>query len=119
MNPIPIDDDTPPITCTATERELRERIETIERLHEHLVGVDRTEHGLVLHFPHRDDLEAEIRRFAVEEQGCCRFWGFAVDVDDDRLQLRWDGPPAVRELMDRLQAYFEGDEPIASVDGLL
>jgi DNA-binding transcriptional MerR regulator len=119
VNAIPIHDDSSPLTCTATDRELHERIETIERLHEHLVGVDRTEHGLVLHFPHREDLETEVRRFAVDEKGCCRFWGFAVDVDDDGLHLRWDGPPAVRELMDRLHAYFEGDEPVTAVDGLL
>jgi hypothetical protein len=116
---IPIYDDTSPIACTATERELRERLETIERLHAHLVGVDRTEDGLVLHLPHREDIEAEVRRFAVEEKGCCGFWGFDVDVADGLLHLRWDGPPAVRELMDRLHAWFEGDEPVTALDGLL
>jgi hypothetical protein len=116
---IPISDDSSPITCTATSDELSERLETIERLHEDLVAVDRTEHGLVLHFPLREDIEAEVRGFAVDEKRCCQFWGFEVAVAGDRLQLRWDGPPAVRELMDRLHAYFEGDQPVTAVDGLL
>ena len=116
---IPIDDGTTPIACTATDAELRERVETIERMHVELVGVDRTRHGLVLHFPHRPDLEAAVRRFAVDEKRCCHFWGFDVEVADDRLHLRWDGPPAVRPFMDRLQGYFEGDEPVSAVDGLL
>jgi hypothetical protein len=116
---IPIDDDTTPIACSATDGEVSERIETIERMHGELLGVDRTEHGLVLHFPHRRELEADVRRFAVDEKGCCPFWGFDIQVADGRLDLRWDGPPAVQELMDRLQRYFEGDEPMTTIDGLL
>jgi hypothetical protein len=119
MNTIPIHDDAAPITCTATSDEVSERLETIERLHDDLVRVDRTEHGLVLHFPHRKDLEAEVRRFAIDEKRCCQFWGFEVTVADGALQLRWDGPPAVRDFMDRLYAYLEGDEPVTAVDGLL
>jgi hypothetical protein len=115
----PIYDDTTPIACTATDDELSERIEVLERLHADLAGLDRTEHGLVLRFPRRDDVEADVRRFAVDEKRCCQFWGFEIDVSDDRVQLRWDGPPAVQEFMDRLQAYFEGDEPLTAVDGLL
>jgi hypothetical protein len=35
------------------------------------------------------------------------------------VRLRWDGPPSVAELMDRLQVHLEGDEPITAIDGLL
>lgn len=112
MTSIPIYDDTAPITCTANGDELATRIEEIEALRTRHDRVDRTEHGLLLHFPVDADLEADLRRFAVDEKGCCQFWGFAVDATGTELVLRWDGPPAVDELMTRLHAYFEGDEPL-------
>ena len=118
MKTFPIDDGTTPIACTATDDELSERVETIERMHAELLGVDRTENGLVLHFPQRPDLEADVRRFAVDEKRCCQFWGFDIEAANGQLHLRWDGPPAVQEFMDRLQGHLEGDEPITAVDGL-
>jgi hypothetical protein len=118
MKNFPIDDGTTPIACTATDDELSERVEVIERMHAALLGVDRTEHGLVLHFPQRPDLEADVRRFTVEEKRCCQFWGFDIEAANGQLHLRWDGPPAVQELMDRLQGHLEGDEPITALDGL-
>ena len=119
MKTIPIYDDTTPIACTATDAEVSERIGTIERMHADVLGVDRTEHGLVIHFPDRPDLEADVRRFTVDEKRCCQFWGFDVEVAHGQLHLRWDGPPAVQEFMDRLQRYLEGDEPVTAVGGLL
>lgn len=50
---------------------------------------------------------------------CCAFWGFAIDTDGDELTLRWDGPPTVDEFMDRLVAFFEGNEPLTAASGLL
>jgi hypothetical protein len=44
---------------------------------------------------------------------------FAVDADTDGLRLRWDGPPDAEDLIGRLLAYFEGDEPLTSISGLL
>jgi hypothetical protein len=119
MNTEPLYDDTTPISCTATGGELSDRLEAIERLRGSLVGVDRVEHGLVLRFPARDDVEAAVRRFAVEEKRCCGFWGFDVEVADGCVRLRWDGPPAVADLMDRLGVWFEGTEPLTEVEGLL
>jgi hypothetical protein len=119
MRSIPLYDATAPIACTADSDEIAERIEVIERMRAVLDRVERTEHGMLLHFPNRPEIDADVRRFAVDEKGCCRFWGFAVTVADDELTLRWDAPPALDEYVDRLLAYFEGDEPITAVSGLL
>ena len=119
MKNIPIYDNSAPIACTATDGEVAERIETIEHLRANLVSVERTDHGLLLRFAQRGDIEAAVRRFAADEKGCCQFWGFGINVADGHVQLRWDGPPAVNELMDRLQSYFEGDEPVTAIEGLL
>lgn len=35
------------------------------------------------------------------------------------LSLRWGGPPATDELLDRLAAYFRGDESITGVTDML
>ena len=118
MKLIPIYDATAPIACTAGD-ELPIRIAQIERLRAHLRRVERTEHGLLLSFPGRPEIEDDVRRFAVEEKGCCAFWGFAVAVDGDGLTLRWDGPPDTGEIIDRLHEFFEGDEPLALDSGLL
>ena len=119
MKQIPLYDETVPISCTAGEAEIADRIELIERMHGWLTRIERGEHGLLLHFPNEPGVEAEIRRFTADEKACCSFWGFAVDVTDDEVLLRWDAPPALEEYVARLQAYFEGDEPLSAVSGLL
>ena len=96
MNRIPIYDATAPITCTIGTDEIPARIEIIERMRVNLTRLDRTEHGLLLHFPDRRDIDADLRRFAVEEKRCCAFWGFALDRFDHELTLRWDAPPDAR-----------------------
>jgi hypothetical protein len=116
---IPIYDATAPISCTIGSDEIPERIELVERMRRNLDRIDRTEHGMLLHFPNRPDIENDLRRFAVDEKRCCQFWGFAVDADDAGLRLRWDGPPDAGDLIGRLLAYFEGDQPLTSISGLL
>jgi hypothetical protein len=119
MKLIPIYDDTAPITCTAASDGIPVRIEQIERLRSHHTRLERTEHGLLLHFPDQPDVRTELEQFTVEEKGCCAFWGFAIDADGDDLTLRWDGPPTVDELMGRLVAFFASDEPLTANSGLL
>ncbi len=119
MEPIPIYDATEPVACTIGGDDVAERIELIERMRDALERVERTAHGMLLHFPNRADVDADVRRFAVDEKQCCRFWGFAVVVDGDHLTLRWDGPPAADDVLDQLVAYFEGDEPLTGISGLL
>ncbi|CAN5890881.1 hypothetical protein BH23ACT10_BH23ACT10_16230 [soil metagenome] len=119
MAPLPIHDDAAPIVCTIGDDELPDRIALIERLRTTLTAVDRTDHGLVLRFPARDDIHADVQHFAADEQRCCRFWGFAIDADDTEVTLRWDGPPATADMLDQLLAYFRGDQPITALIGLL
>src|SRR4051794_20327670 len=118
MKRIPIYDEPAPIACTLTSTERPARIKLIERMRDDLHRLERSEDGLVLHFPARDDLEADLRRFAIDEKRCCEFWGFEVARGDD-LTLRWDAPPAAADLITRLEAFFEGDAPALDLAGLL
>ena len=119
---LPLYDETATVSCTLSPEELPGRLATIERLRTDLTRLERTEHGLLLHFPPSAGLEAELRQFALDEKRCCQFWGFEVLADgpsDDGLALRWDGPPTAAELVDRLEAFFEGDDPADTLAGLL
>lgn len=107
-----------PISCTIGSDEISERIDLVERMRANLSQVERTDHGLRLRFPSRADVEVDLRRFAIDEERCCRFWRFAVDTTDGVLTLRWDGPPAAGDLLDQLHAYFEGDAPLTLISGL-
>jgi hypothetical protein len=119
LNPMPIYDATAPITCTIGTDEVAGRVELLERLRTNLRWLERTEHGLVLHFEKRPEVEADVRRFAVDEKRCCRFWGFAVHAAADDLTLRWDAPPDARELLTAIAAHLEGDQPLTEIGGLL
>jgi DNA-binding transcriptional MerR regulator len=116
---IPLYDATASITCTADGSEIASRLQQIERMHTAVVRAERTEHGVLLHFPNRPDIEADVRQFTVDEKGCCSFWGFEVTVADDEIALRWDAPPTLDAFMDTLLDHLEGDEPITAASGLL
>lgn len=118
-NPIPIYDATAAIVCTAGRDELPARVEVIERLRTHLDRVERSEHGLVLHFPNRPEVADDLAQFSIDEKACCQFWGFATEATDEAITFRWDGPPAVDDLLDQLLDFFQGDEPLTALDGLL
>lgn len=95
------------------------RIAQIEALREHMTRVDRTGHGLLLHFPNTAEIEANIRRFASDEKRCCQFWGLEVDANGDALTLQWDGPPNVADFLDRLHAFLLSNEKLSAATGLL
>jgi hypothetical protein len=116
---IPLYDETKPISCTIDRGEVSTRVELIERMRLNLDRIERGEHGMILRFPNRADIEADLERFAVDEKRCCEFWGFAVEVQADELTLRWDAPPDASDLVDRFLAYFTGDEPLTDLAGLL
>jgi hypothetical protein len=119
MTRIPIYDATVPVVCTASSDEIPARLATIEHLRSKLRSFDRTRHGLVVHFPPDHATAAEVRRFTVDEQGCCRFWGFEVHESTEETTLRWDGPPSVGAFFDELVRFYDGDEPAASFSGLV
>lgn len=119
MKNIPIYDATAPISCTAASDEVSTRIEQIERMRSNLHRIERTEHGMLLHFPNRPDIEADLRKFTIDEKGCCQFWGFDITAQPDELTLRWDAPPTLDDYVTRLVTFFEGDEPLTASSGLL
>ena len=112
MTPIPLYDETAPIACTITDQEIPDRVRLAERLRDQLVRLEHTEYGMVLHFENHDDVEADIRQFAIDEKRCCQFWGFEV-VRADSLTLRWEGPPDAREIVDYLADWFQGTGSIS------
>ena len=116
---IPLYDATADIACTIDQADLPGRIALVERLRSASTAVDRTDYGLLLHFPAAPDIEADVRAFAVDEKACCSFWGFGVDVAHDEITLQWDAPPDASELIERLHEFFLGDEPLTALDGLL
>jgi hypothetical protein len=119
MERIPIYDATAPTVCTIGDDEVAERVELVDRLRARLGGIERTEHGLLLRFAPDVGVEADLRRFALDEKRCCRFWGFEVVATAEELALRWDGPPDAAALLDQLLAYFEGDTELTAISGLL
>jgi hypothetical protein len=119
MRSIPIYDADAPVTCTATRDEIRVRIEQIERLRSSLDRIERTEHGMLLRFPNRPDIEADLRKFTLDEKGCCQFWGFHIVTEPHELILRWDAPPSLDDHITSLVRFFEGDEPLTATSGLL
>jgi hypothetical protein len=119
MRAIPIYDATQPIRCSIEGSEVAGRVELLERMRRDLRSVEPTEHGMLLRFPSRPDVEGDVRRFAVDEKRCCAFWGFAVEATDDEVTLRWDAPPSADEPVDQLLAYFAGERRLSDVTGLL
>ncbi len=117
---LPVTDVSEPIVCTIGEDEVDDRVAVIERLRAAAGSVERTGTGLVLRFAAGDaGVAADVRRFVVDEQRCCRFWTFAVAEADGALVLHWDGPPAAGELLDRLDALLRSDEPVELLRGAL
>jgi hypothetical protein len=116
---IPIYDASAPIACTLSDAERPERVATLDRLRSSMTAIERTPTGLLLRFPTDADVRADVDAFAIDEKRCCQFWGFAVIDDDSGLALRWDGPPSVDEILDRLQAWFASDQPTDALSGLL
>ena len=66
MNPTPIYDASAAIACTATSEEIPTRIEQVERMRTNLDRLERTPHGLLLHFPNRPDIDADLRKFTLD-----------------------------------------------------
>jgi hypothetical protein len=116
---IPLYDASAPIACTISNAEIPERVDLIERMRTALLRIERASTGLLLHFPRDDAVRADLRTFAVDEKRCCQFWGFDVLESADGLALRWDGPPAVNDLLATLHTFFTSDAPISTLEGLL
>jgi hypothetical protein len=115
---IPIYDENAPIACTASASELETRVRQLEALRASMRSVTRTDDGLRVGFDAAQD-EAELRQFTRDEKACCNFWGFEIEYRGGAPLLRWDGPPAASDFLDRLYAWFLTDEPLTLDSGLL
>jgi hypothetical protein len=118
MELLPLYDASAPVTCTIAGAEVEGRVALLELMRTEVQRIDRSPHGLLLHFISSADLEAALCRFAAEEKTCCRFWGFAV-LTEPSLRLRWDGPPSASELLDAIEAYLRGAAPLSTIAQLL
>jgi len=116
---IAIYDETAPVACTISNAEIPERVALVERMRTAATSLDRTATGLLLHFPDRPEIRADLATFVVDEKRCCQFWGFAIVDEPGGVALRWDGPPAVDSLLDKLEKYLTTDAPISILEGLL
>lgn len=74
---------------------------------------------MLMHFRVEATLEEQLRAFAIDEKCCCQFWGFEVTAGSEEFTLRWDAPVSAQPLIDRLEAFFRGDEPAVRLEGLL
>ena len=116
---LPLYDDAAPIMCTIGDDEKADRVSVMDRMRTSMTSLERTATGLLLQFPRGESIEADVRRFALDEKRCCQFWGFAVIDGDDQLVLRWDGPPTASALLDALETVLRSDVPIERIEGLL
>lgn len=116
---LPLHDESQPIVCTIGDDEKAERIAMIERLRDASTAVERTATGLLLVLPRTDAVDADARRFVIDEKRCCQFWEFAIVDGEDELVLRWDGPPSASALLDTIERVLRSDEPVSSIEALL
>ncbi len=119
MKPIPIYDATAPVACTIDATDFPARLALLERMRASLARIERTDHGLLLHFTPSPAVEADLRTFAIDEKRCCAFWGFAVAATAEDLTLRWDAPPDAAGIVNHLAAFFDGDSPASDLAALL
>jgi hypothetical protein len=98
---------------------MSERLAFIETMRTALLTLQRTEHGMLMHFQADPKLEKQLRAFAIDEKSCCQFWGFELTAGSEKLMLRWDAPVSAQPLIDRLEAFFRDKERSVGLDGLL
>jgi hypothetical protein len=107
------------MACTIAPADIPERVELVGRMRAAALDVTRTEHGLLLGFPADPAVEADVRRFTIDEKRCCTFWELAVEVGEARVELVWEGPDGAAPILDQLFTYFTGDGDLTEVEGLL
>jgi MerR family transcriptional regulator, copper efflux regulator len=81
-----------PIVCTLGAGEMSSRVDEWNAVVGHVVARHGLADGLRLEFRSSADV-AEIARLAAAEQGCCRFFEFALTIDTRGVALEVHAPP--------------------------
>jgi hypothetical protein len=112
-----------PVACTAdlgNERAVRAHVEGYRAVFAELVDQERFPGGFRWRFRARPGLEAELRKLAEREHGCCSFMGFTVTRSGDEIVWETTAParadPVLEEffrLPDRLRETPRGDDVAA------
>jgi hypothetical protein len=92
----------PPIACTLSEPELRERKQTVlAALRTHVRSVVARADGYALELEPSDEAIAAAATLIRVERRCCRFVRFALTVEPDggRVELVLTGPAGTREFL--------------------
>jgi hypothetical protein len=92
----------PPIACTLSEPELREREQTVlAALRAHVRNVVARADGYALELEPSDEAIAAAALLIRVERRCCRFVRFALTVESDggRVELVFTGPAGTREFL--------------------
>jgi MerR family transcriptional regulator, copper efflux regulator len=94
--------DTPAIACTLGAGEMSSRLEDWDAVLQGVVGRRPLDDGVRLELGPDADV-GEVARLAAAEQGCCRFFSFALVIDTRGIALEVHAPP---EAADALTALF-------------
>jgi DNA-binding transcriptional MerR regulator len=90
--------DERPIACTLDAGEMSSRLDEWNALLQNVIAREALDGGLRLEFRSDTDV-TEIARLAGAEQGCCRFFDFALVVDGRGVALEVHAPPDGRPVL--------------------
>ena len=90
-------------TCSLNpaDQELRLR-EFADLAADALIEAVRTPDGARVRLRRRSEVEGRLGQLIEAEQHCCSFLDFAMESGEESLTVEVSGPPAARELIDRL-----------------
>src|SRR5262245_12825833 len=97
--------ETPPIACTLTAEDLRERLAGIAALARDALR-DYQRDDLVLDVQYAPEAAARLREMVRKEQACCAFLAFDLREEPQGVRLRIRAPEEAREVADMLFAQF-------------
>jgi hypothetical protein len=55
--------------------------------------------GIILHFPARAEVAAQLADLMVREHDCCPFFAFSLDLDRGDLALSVSAPPLAQDML--------------------
>jgi len=109
-------DKTPPIACTLTAGNFKDRIAWISELtRDALRSHERQD--LVLDLRYGPEARGRVREMVRKEQECCAFLTFETHEDLDEIRLTITAPEEAREAADQLFEQFVASAPTKPIVG--